>query len=435
LEQWEQRRQGSGGCGSPPPLPEAGADPRLQDLAAREYAIGMMFRKMASAPTPTREAGPPAATEARTAAGGTAATPRAADARDTSPQLEDLGALRALYRERCIRHLASSHGRLRPGHPTRALAAFWLSAVRGGADTVEEDHGGCGGDGGSGADEERHGPGDESDASVAGSASPTAVTRCPPHYVVGLYSTFAPRFDDLLVRGLGYRTPQILRDLVDRSLLAGGGPREFCSGLDLGCGTGLSGMAFRDRVRGWWRGVDLSPEMLDVARRRGRRRNGHGGCYDELIVGDATSPSSYFRDNGDGSAAARPSSPIGTWDLVLACDVLVYLGDLEPVFALVASHLAPGRGAFALSTELLPHSGGGGHGPSPAAPGAGGPVRPPRDYRLQPTGRFAHSVPYLRRLASRFGLGIVATRICPLRRNGGRDVLGCLAVLERNVSR
>jgi predicted TPR repeat methyltransferase len=252
---------------------------------------------------------------------------------------------------------------------------------------------------------------------------------------VGLYSTFAPRFDDLLVRGLGYRTPQLLRDLVDRSLFSGGGPREFCSGLDLGCGTGLSGLAFRDRVRGWWRGVDLSPEMLDVARRRGSGRRRNGGCYDELLVGDATSPSSYVRDKGDGAAAALPSAPVGTWDLVLACDVLVYLGDLEPVFALAASHLAPGRGAFALSTELLPDSGGGGRGPSPAAPGAGGPVRPPRDYRLLPTGRFAHSVPYLRRLASRFGLGVVATRICPLRRNGGRDVLGCLTVLERNGSR
>ena len=52
---------------------------------------------------------------------------------------------------------------------------------------------------------------------------------------------------------------------------------HFAAALDLGCGTGLAGDAFRpfvDRLVG----VDLSPEMIAQARAK--------GIYDRLLVGD-----------------------------------------------------------------------------------------------------------------------------------------------------
>ena len=47
--------------------------------------------------------------------------------------------------------------------------------------------------------------------------------------------------------------------------------------LDLGCGTGLSGAAFKDRA-GHLTGIDLSPAMIEKARSR--------GIYDSLAVAD-----------------------------------------------------------------------------------------------------------------------------------------------------
>ena len=52
---------------------------------------------------------------------------------------------------------------------------------------------------------------------------------------------------------------------------------KFGSVLDLGCGTGLAGAAFRPFCD-WLVGVDLSPAMLAQARDK--------GLYDRLVEGE-----------------------------------------------------------------------------------------------------------------------------------------------------
>lgn len=61
----------------------------------------------------------------------------------------------------------------------------------------------------------------------------------------------AHRFDEHLVKGLGYQTPRLLMDRV-RAALAQEGRKAvvFDNGMDLGCGTGLSGEALRPVVTG-----------------------------------------------------------------------------------------------------------------------------------------------------------------------------------------
>jgi predicted TPR repeat methyltransferase len=283
------------------------------------------------------------------------------------------------YRERCIRHLKSSAFRFRQqNHPKAQLAQFWLSAVLG-------------------------------DDSEKCETSAREVTRCPPEYVVGLYATFAARFDSLLVDKLSYRTPDMLRQLVDATV----GPRTYKSALDLGCGTGLSGLAFRSCVSDCFRGADLSPEMVETARQT------RPGCYDELVVGDVLSQSTYeaanhINDDGDDHGSHRATR----WDLIYACDVFVYLGDLSPVFAMVSKHLGEDEGVFAFSTELM-------HNDFEDEATEGPP------YKLQSTGRFAHSVSYLNELAGTHHLCVRATTIRPIRKNAGNDVLGCLVVLSK----
>ena len=159
------------------------------------------------------------------------------------------------------------------------------------------------------------------------------ITKCPAEYVVGLYSTFAEKFDKLLVDKLEYQTPTMLRQLLDSVDLGSHpvkntGEKKWRRGVDLGCGTGLSGMAFNDIVENLI-GVDLSEGMLERAKQR--------NIYKDLIIGDVTCVFASAED---------------CYDIVLACDVFVYVGDLSDIFDAVSTSLDP-TGLFCFSTEYL----------------------------------------------------------------------------------
>jgi predicted TPR repeat methyltransferase len=148
----------------------------------------------------------------------------------------------------------------------------------------------------------------------------------PAAYIATLFDQYADRFDTALVEGLSYRGPALLRAAVDR---AGVSAISFTHILDLGCGTGLAGAAFRD-IAGRITGVDLSAGMLASARMK--------DIYAELAQADILA----FLDAG-----ARTTT---RYDLVLAADVFIYLADLSAVIAAVARVLAP-NGLLAFTTE------------------------------------------------------------------------------------
>ena len=77
-------------------------------------------------------------------------------------------------------------------------------------------------------------------------------------------STSTRRASIARLRDLSYSAPELLRDAVDGDTCAGASARM----LDLGCGTGLAGAAFRPHVD-WLVGVDLSPKMIEQARAQG----------------------------------------------------------------------------------------------------------------------------------------------------------------------
>ena len=87
----------------------------------------------------------------------------------------------------------------------------------------------------------------------------------PAAYVRTLFDQYAPRFDAALTEGLAYRGPALLRDAIETACAAARRPMRFPDMLDLGCGTGLAGAAFRPFVRRLT-GVDLSDRMVAVAR-------------------------------------------------------------------------------------------------------------------------------------------------------------------------
>jgi predicted TPR repeat methyltransferase len=159
-----------------------------------------------------------------------------------------------------------------------------------------------------------------------GAADPA--TAMSPSYVRAMFDQYAPRFDSALVEGLAYRGPQRLLEAVGR-VRAPFPDAGFDAMLDLGCGTGLAGAAFRAQVR-HLTGVDLSPGMIAQARAK--------GIYDRLETGE-------LGEFLDAERAARRR-----YDLVIAADVFVYLFDLAPVVRAVADVSSP-AGLFAFTVE------------------------------------------------------------------------------------
>src|SRR6202161_1023212 len=94
----------------------------------------------------------------------------------------------------------------------------------------------------------------------AGEATP-AMTHA---YVRRLFDQYAARYDTSLTESLAYRGPAVLREAVERVTSAARRPLRFESVLDLGCGTGLAGAAFRPAC-GRLIGVDLSEAMVAKA--------------------------------------------------------------------------------------------------------------------------------------------------------------------------
>ncbi len=154
----------------------------------------------------------------------------------------------------------------------------------------------------------------------------------PPAYVRTLFDHYAPRFDRALAE-LAYRAPALLFDAVETVCRAGGRDTRWGSMLDLGCGTGLGGVAFRPCVD-WLVGVDLSPGMIEQARRK--------GLYDRLATEDIAR---FLAAEIAGSAS---------FHLIIAADALTYIAGLDSIFGAVARVLAP-KGTFAFTVET--HSG------------------------------------------------------------------------------
>ncbi len=154
-------------------------------------------------------------------------------------------------------------------------------------------------------------------------------TAMPAGYVRALFDGYALAFDRALNDGLGYRAPELLLRAVQAA--RPGERMKFGSALDLGCGTGLAGAAFRPCCD-WLVGVDLSPAMLAQARAK--------GLYDRLIEGELL------------GFLGQEAAVKARYHLILAADVFVYLDDLKPVLKAAAPVLAPsGLIAFSLETH------------------------------------------------------------------------------------
>jgi len=98
-----------------------------------------------------------------------------------------------------------------------------------------------------------------------------------------LYKKWATTYDRDLLEGMGYvYAENVVAAFLDAGGSAGGAV------LDVGCGTGVIGVALSDVGETLVDGVDISPEMIEVAR---EKRNVFGQpAYRNFLVADLTQP-------------------------------------------------------------------------------------------------------------------------------------------------
>lgn len=172
--------------------------------------------------------------------------------------------------------------------------------------------------------EDRHGAG----LHLARLRAEEAAGTMTPAYVRGLFDQYAPRFDAALT-ALSYAAPGLLRAAVEAACRGQRRRMHFGTMLDLGCGTGLAGAAFRPCVD-WLVGVDLSAAMIEQARAK--------GLYDALHVADVA------------EFLQREAARNAEFHLIVAADVFVYVADLASILTAAARVLAPG-GMLAFTVE------------------------------------------------------------------------------------
>jgi predicted TPR repeat methyltransferase len=217
-------------------------------------------------------------------------------------------------------------------------------------------------------------------------------TSAPKQYVSHLFDQYAAHFEAHL-KLLAYKVPQLLSESIanvlnDLVLNANNNLVEWRI-LDLGCGTGLAGLALErifTKISGLKLslfGIDLSQKMLALAAEK--------GIYSSL----------------DLISIEQGLENYSNLDCIVAADSLVYCGDLQAIF-LAAHHSLKTGGIFAFTLEQSP-------------------VYP---YILQQSARFAHNEVYFKELAAAWR--ILAFKSIELRWQNGNPVVGYLIILQKS---
>ena len=206
-------------------------------------------------------------------------------------------------------------------------------------------------------------------------------TTCaaPIEYVEKLFDAYADKFDSSLVDGLGYQIPTRIAEILCQT----NGDAPLGSVLDLGCGTGLLGMAVAGKCKRL-EGLDISRNML----RRAETRE----VYDKLVQQDIVS---YL------------SSQILNFDYFVATDVFVYLGDLSEVFKLIKERNCLGC-KLAFTVEHQANKG----------------------FALQQSGRYAHSRAYIEELCRKYSCELTHFEVQNLRMEKSRQLTGGLYLIS-----
>lgn len=204
--------------------------------------------------------------------------------------------------------------------------------------------------------------------------------RSPIEYTSHLFDQYAPSYENHLKEYLRYNVPAELHKLfmslinpMDHSLRI----------LDLGCGTGLMAEQFKPQTKEII-GIDLSAEMLKIAANK--------RIYQRLENSDILDALNQYHN----------------YDLIIAADVLPYLGDLKEFFLKTNKSLNIG-GFLLISIEHTEQT----------------------PFVLQTSMRYAHAKNYINSLASDFNFEVIEVNKTILRHQFGKPVEGYLYLIKK----
>lgn len=204
---------------------------------------------------------------------------------------------------------------------------------------------------------------------------PEAMTR-------GVFDQYAPRFDSHLVGALKYRVPQRIAALISEKF-----PARKLNILDLGCGTGLLGASL-GTIDGHFVGVDLSMPMIDEAKKhKAYTRFHHVNLLDALDATDANE-----------------------FEVIVAADVMIYVGALETPLRDAFKVLKPGGWLF-FSCERAPETG--------------------PDLVVEKSLRYSHKESHVRRLLADDGFVDVSLEDVELRTEAGVAIPGYIVAAQK----
>lgn len=206
-------------------------------------------------------------------------------------------------------------------------------------------------------------------------------TDTPPSYVKNLFDSYAPHYEEHLLKQLNYKFPIQLKSLLES--LFHNKDAHSLKILDLGAGSGLLGEHLKP-LASRLDGIDISPNMLELAKQKAIYTN----LYEGEIVNWLTESSNEY-------------------DLIIAGDVVPYFGDLQPLISAISMSLAP-EGNLILSIEK-----------NDEAP-----------FTLQTSGRFSHLPGYLEEQAVANNLKLIEQQPIQLRDQHDSHISGALMVFQ-----
>ena len=215
-------------------------------------------------------------------------------------------------------------------------------------------------------------------AAVTGDDTPE---HSPESFVRGLFDHYAETFDDHLVKSLSYNTPNNMFEIYNEHVKA----EQTGNLLDLGCGTGLSSEKSHS-IYDHLVGIDLSENMLSKAKEK--------NIYNELHSVDI---SAYLNDT------------TLMFDLVVASDVFVYIGNIENIFKQLHNR-QNAQGYFVFSVEKsFNHD----------------------SFHLRSTGRYSHNQDYINSILDNAGYNMIQATPKVIRNEKGSNIEGIIYLCQK----
>ena len=206
--------------------------------------------------------------------------------------------------------------------------------------------------------------------------------KIPIKYLEHHFDDYSETFEKHLLGTLHYKVPLVFSKII-KSKYEKNYPIKNI--LDLGCGTGLCGIQITNKFNKFV-GVDISKQMLNKANQK--------SIYTQLICSDIINFLKFTKKK---------------YEIIMAADVLIYLGDLTELFKFVHNTML-NNARFIFSIEETKKG----------------------EYEINQSGRFSHSLYYIINISQQNNFIIETSQDIKIRKENNKWVNGKIFSIMKN---